>query len=74
MMVTVAIFGFGVLVALMCSGAVGLLLWGAYQDGKAPEFAQRKEANAVGRKTHRIGAPERISRTSAVLPHPGGVS
>lgn len=28
------IFLFGVLVTLMCAGAIGMLLWAAYQDGK----------------------------------------
>lgn len=35
------IFGFGALVTLICSGAVGLLLLGAYQDGQATR--ERKE-------------------------------
>ncbi len=30
------IFLFGALVTLMCAGAVGMLLWGAYEDRKPP--------------------------------------
>lgn len=33
-MTDTAIFLFGLLVTLMCAGAVGLLLWAAYEDRK----------------------------------------
>ena len=39
----VAIFGFGILVSLICSGAVGILLVGAYQDGQAQKRRERQE-------------------------------
>ncbi|MCZ6679953.1 MAG: hypothetical protein O7E52_22190 [Candidatus Poribacteria bacterium] len=61
-MVTVVIYGFNVLVVLMCSSAVGLLLLGAYQDG---EYSIRIKAE----KTQRVGMNAHAEETSVVPLH-----
>jgi hypothetical protein len=38
----VLIFGFGVLVTLICFGAVGLLLLGAHEDGRAARERKKR--------------------------------
>ncbi len=61
-MVIVVIYGFNVLVVLMCSSAVGLLLLGAHQDGG---YSSRIKVE----KTQRVGMNAHAEETSVVLLH-----
>ncbi|MCZ6678608.1 MAG: hypothetical protein O7E52_15335 [Candidatus Poribacteria bacterium] len=57
---TAVIFGTNMLVALMCSGAIGLLLYGAYQDG---ESNRRTKRNVATKRAWRIDVDERTDKT-----------
>ncbi len=51
-MTETTIFLFGVLVTVMCGGAIGLLLWAACEDGK---YQRERVGNKRNFQTHQSG-------------------